>query len=155
MKTILKITFIVCLTLLSINSLFAQKFHDMEERKEKGEAMKIGYITKELDLTPQEATVFWPVYNLMQKDLQALRKERRVAINNALINYDSMKDKEVEEFVDGEIAFRQKELDVRKKYHPQLKTVLPIKKLAKLYRAEGKAKQKMKEKVKVRKEIRD
>ena len=50
--------------------------------------------------------------------------------------FDTMADKDVEKLVDGEIAFRQAEIDVLKKYNPQFKKVLPMKKVAKLYRAE-------------------
>jgi hypothetical protein len=47
-----------------------------------------------------------------------------------------MNEKDAEKIVDGEIVFRQQELDVLKKYHAQFKLILPIKKVAKLYRAE-------------------
>ncbi len=47
-----------------------------------------------------------------------------------------MSDAEVEKMVDQEMAFRQSELDLQKKYHPQFKKVLPIKKVAKMYKAE-------------------
>ena len=47
-----------------------------------------------------------------------------------------MSDKEIEKLVDGEIIFRQNEMDVKKKFHLQLKKVLPLRKLALLYRAE-------------------
>jgi hypothetical protein len=38
--------------------------------------------------------------------------------------------------VDKQIIYRQRELDVRKKYHAEFKGVLPVKKVALLYRAE-------------------
>jgi hypothetical protein len=47
-----------------------------------------------------------------------------------------MSDPEIEKFVDSEVAFRQAELDVLKKYQVQFKKVLPIRKVAKLIRAE-------------------
>jgi hypothetical protein len=52
------------------------------------------------------------------------------------MNFDEMSDAEIEKAVDGEIAFRQAELDIQKKYHPQFKKVLPIRKVGRLYRAE-------------------
>ncbi len=104
--------------------------------REKVETMKVGFITERLNLTVEEAKTFWPVYNQYQDELETLRKPRRENLMNAKKNFDEMSDKDIEKAVDSEIAFRQSELDLLKKYHPQFKKVLPIKKVAKLYRAE-------------------
>jgi hypothetical protein len=106
------------------------------ERREKVEAMKIAFITKRLDLTSEEAQKFWPVYNQMSKDLETLRKNRRGDIRDAREDFDSLSEKDLEKIVDNEIIFRQSELDVMKKYHSQFKQVLPIKKVALLYKTE-------------------
>lgn len=106
-----------------------------EKRKERIEAMKVGFITDRLQLTPSEAQAFWPVYNQYQDDLEKLRKSRKENLVNAG-SVDDMSDAEVEKMVDQEMAFRQSELDLQKKYHPQFKKVLPIKKVAKMYKAE-------------------
>jgi hypothetical protein len=104
--------------------------------KEKVDAIKIGFITERLDLTPEEAQAFWPVYNQYTDELDHLRKDRRENLMNARENFDSMSDGELEKAVDNEIAFRVNELEILKKYHPQFKKILPVKKVAKLYRAE-------------------
>ena len=97
-------------------------------KKEKVEAMRIAFLTNKLDLSPDEAQKFWPVYNEFQKK----REEHK----NMKDNIDSLSDKQVEAIVDGEMAFRQKNLDLEKEYHAKFKSVLPIKKVAKLYHAE-------------------
>jgi len=111
--------------------------------REKVEAMKVGFLTERLNLTPEEAKVFWPVYNKYTDELEVLRKSRRDNLVNARKNFDDMSDKEVEKVVENEIASRQSELDLLKKYYPQFKSVLPIKKVAKLYRAEEDFKRKL------------
>ena len=105
-------------------------------RKEKMESMRIAFLTQKLDLTPEEAQKFWPVYNEFQKKKEALHKTRRDEMMGSKGNIDSLSEKQVEAFVDGEMAFRQKNLDLEKEYHSKFKSVLPIKKVAKLYRAE-------------------
>ena len=105
--------------------------------------MKVGFLTERLNLTAEEAKAFWPVYNKYEDDLEALRKSRRENLMNAKRNFDEMGDRDIEKAVDNEIAFRQNELDLLKKYHPQFKQVLPIKKVAKLYRAEEDFKRKL------------
>ena len=106
------------------------------QRKEKMESMKIAFLTKRLDLTPDEAQKFWPVYNEFQKKRDELRKKRHEETKGAKENLDSLSDKQIESIVDGEMAFRQKNLDLDKEYHSKFKSVLPIRKVAKLYRAE-------------------
>ncbi|MBI3503161.1 MAG: hypothetical protein HY063_15345 [Bacteroidetes bacterium] len=105
-------------------------------KKEKVESMRIAFLTQKLDLTPEEAQKFWPVYNEFQKKREELHKKRREDVKNAKENIDSLSDKQVEKIVDEEMAFRQKNLDLEKEYHGKFKSVLPVKKVAKLYRAE-------------------
>ena len=144
---------ILCLTLVSSVS-FAQRGPGSGQRKEKVEAMKIGFITDYLDLTSEEAKVFWPVYNKYQEEMEQLRKTRRNNFLSDQANYDSMSDAELEKIVDSEIAFHQSELDIQKKYHPQFKKVLPMRKVAKLYRAEEEFKKKLLEMIREKRQER-
>lgn len=105
-------------------------------KKEKMEAMRIAFLTQKLDLSPEEAQKFWPVYNEFQKKREEIHKKRREEVKSAKENFDSLSDKQVEKIVDDEMAFRQKNLDLEKEYHSKFKSVLPIKKVAKLYHAE-------------------
>lgn len=107
-----------------------------EDRREKIEALKIAFLTKELNLTSEEAKGFWPVYNKFEEEMHTLRETRRKERGEMKADIESMTDKEAEQFVNSEIAFRQSELDIIKKYHPQFKQVLPVKKVALLIRAE-------------------
>jgi len=100
------------------------------------EARRIGFITHELQLTPDEAKVFWPVYNKYNDEMNVLRKDRATELLSAKINFDSMSDDEVSKLIDNELNSRQKEIDIQRKYTVEFKKVLPVKKVAKLYRAE-------------------
>jgi hypothetical protein len=119
-----------------------------EERQDNIESMKIAFLTKKLNLTPEEAQLFWPVYNQYTDKLNELRRKRRMENKEAKHNVDEMSDKEVEQTVDNEIVFRQKELDIQKEYHTKFKAVLPIKKVAKLYQAEEQFKRVLLDKLK-------
>ena len=123
-------------------------------RKEKVEAMKIGFITDYLDLSSEEAKEFWPVYNKYQDEMEVLRRGRRQNILNDQTDLNSMSDSELEKLVDSEIIFHQNELDIQKKFHPQFKKVLPMQKVAKLYRAEEAFKKKLLEMIRERKQER-
>ena len=121
------------------------------ERKEKVEAMKIAYLTNKLELTPTEAQQFWRVFNEFEAKIQAIRQSRRKDSREGQDNLDQLSDKEVETLIDSEVAFRQKELDVMKEYHSKFKAVLPIRKVAKLYRAQEDFKRELLKKIQERK----
>ncbi len=108
--------------------------------KDKIASAKIAFITKELNLSPQEAQKFWPVYNLFQNEIEILNKKRANELMNAKNNFDAMSDADVAKFLDNEFNYQQQELDVKKKYNEEFKKVLPIKKAAKFWVAEQKFK---------------
>ena len=86
--------------------------HRMDKKREKIEVQKIAFITKQLDLTPEEAQKFWPVYNQFsdaRKQLHKQHKENRKDIDN-------LSDSEIEKLIDNHIILDQKELDLKKKY---------------------------------------
>lgn len=120
--------------LMSCHIALAQP--DKADREEKIEAMKIGFITKRLDLNSAEAQSFWPVYNKMQNEMRAIHKNRKRDFKEAIRDIENMKDSDVEKLIDDDIAFKQQSVDLMKKYHQQFKQVLPIKKVALLYHAE-------------------
>jgi len=143
------------LLIISLGSsaiLLAQPRHGgmSKEKREKVESMKVAFITRKLDITPDEARVFWPVYNQMSDELQALREKRRQEMKSLKADSDSLTDKEYERIFDSDLQFRQSELDIMKKYHPQFKKVLPMKKLARLPRVEDEFRQELLEKIQER-----
>lgn len=53
------------------------QLHAQENNQQKLEALRIAFFTKQLNLSPQEAQKFWPVYNKYQHDLQDLVVRQR------------------------------------------------------------------------------
>jgi len=138
MKTILKnLAAPIFVAFLFLNIAVAQPSTGMEEKKEQIETMRIAFITQKLALTREEAQKFWPVYNEYRSSLDAMRKERHEAYKKYKTDFETLTDKEYTEYADNEIISRQHELDLMKKYHVEFKGVLPIKKVALLYRAEN------------------
>lgn len=68
MKKILTILLLItCLTSYSQDG----------DRHERIKALKIPFITEELELTPSEAEKFWPIYNSYDKRMHDLRERER------------------------------------------------------------------------------
>lgn len=127
---------IFIIAILISEFIFAQGPPVPEGRRENVEAVKIAYITRELNLTPQEAQIFWPVYNQFQNEMDALRKDKRDDKREMKKGLEQRTEPEIAKMVDEVIINEQRELDVKKKYHAEFKKVLPIRKVAQLYRAE-------------------
>jgi len=143
MKTRKIIATAILATTLAISALAQPDAEKKEQRKERIQAEKIAFITTKLNLSPEEAQIFWPVYNEYQQKLEGMQEEHRKNFREKKKEFEELSDKEVEELVDGEITFRQKKLDIQKRYHARFKEVLPIKKVARLYHAERKFKEHM------------
>ena len=125
---------LIILFLLSIH-LFAQP--PRGEKKEQIKALKVGFITNELALTPDEAAKFWPVYNAYEDKHFELRHQKMKAFRGRM-NYDldSMSEKEASALL-AQMEINEDELyQIRKKFIANLKGVLPSIKIIKLKKAE-------------------
>lgn len=119
---------LLCLSLLVTGMVMGQS------RKAQKEVERIAYFTEKLDLTETEAEKFWPVYRAQKMELMALRKKRKADIPKKKL--EEMSDVEVEKLLDAVLNYKQAELDIKLKYHAKFKSILPIHKVAKLYKAE-------------------
>ena len=111
---------------------------DRGNRNEEIESYKIAYLTQKLDLSSGEAKIFWPIYNDWQKELTALRSER----NKNVISFrkteeiEALSDNEIHALITNEINYKQRNLNIEKKYYNRLKSSLPLKVVGKYYRAQ-------------------
>lgn len=121
--------------------IHAQQDAEEQKAKDRIEAYRAQFITEELELTPEEAQRFWPVYNQYRKEVDAIQLERMRKHakfrGNPKAELEGMSDEEVYREVESEMKMQQELLDLRKEYFRKFDAVLPIKKVALLYRAEG------------------
>ena len=135
--------------LLMAVALFAQpqeKPGDTQRKKnwERLQSEKIAFITQELDLSPEEAQVFWPVYNQYWKEFLASHKASRDAFAEIRgRKAEELSDKELEKRIDAYVQAATRSDRVMADWYPEFKKVLPIRKVAKLYQAEEAFQQRM------------
>ena len=141
--------FALTLCLFASVLLFAQpqgKPNEEQRKKdwERLQAEKIAFITQELDLTPEEAQVFWPVYNQCWKEVLASHKATREAFADIRGKQaEGLTDKEMEKKLDAYIQASTRSNQVLADWYPKFKQVLPIRKVSKLYQAEEAFQQRM------------
>ena len=109
-----------------------------KQSRERIHAIRIGFITERLQLSSKEAEGFWPVYNRYDKDFVALRKEYH---KKYMESHGNMDRREAHKFIDEDLEYRERMLQLRKKYKNEFLKVIPATKLAELYKAEAEFKQ--------------
>ncbi len=105
------------------------------ERKERIESYKIAFITSRLQLTPQEAEKFWPVYNEFDAKKESIRKSARDR-NKEYNTADKVTDKQATELIEADLTEMQANVDLMKEYYGKIKAVLPPQKIVLLIHAE-------------------
>ena len=129
---------------------FAQKAANDNVRKERRErkesrmeSQKVAFITQKLEMTPEEAQQFWPIYNEFQGKIKELRRQNKLNLQK-----EDISESEANGFLNKLLSHEQKEVDIRKLYFKKLKSAVSSKKVAKLYILEKKFREEILAKIK-------
>jgi hypothetical protein len=105
-------TLFIILFLIHTLPVFSQ-----EDDRGKIEALKIAYLTKKLNLSPEEAQRFWPIYNNYAGEIRQARQEGKR--NNT-----------------SELQTEEKILGIRKKYNSEFSRAINPEKINTFFRSE-------------------
>lgn len=127
--------------LIAVIALFCLPFFAAAQQNQRGseiEAYKISYLKEKLDLSPEESRIFWPIYTAWTSEQTALRQERREKMISfrKITEIEDLSDVEVQALITNELNFKQRDLNIERKYYNKLKSSLPIKTVGKYYRAQ-------------------
>ncbi|APY11744.1 hypothetical protein BWZ22_11065 [Seonamhaeicola sp. S2-3] len=123
-----------------------------QKDRNKIHALKVSFITEQLDLTEQEAQKFWPVYNDHNKKMSNLKYQEMRALRKELkSNIETLTEEKALEFLKKINSIELKEHKYKQEYAAKLKTILSAKKIIKLRVAEEDFKRKMLERWKYHK----
>ncbi len=95
-------------------------------------------VSRNLDLTAEEASAFWPIYDQYMTDMSAAGDLRLKLIVDFADNYTSMTDEKANQLLTDAQKYEQKALDVRKQYVKKMRNALPATKLARFFQIESK-----------------
>ncbi len=127
-----KLIFFVSILLLISNL----KSEAQATNLEKLNNYKIGFFTKKLDLTSEEAVKFWPVYNEFQSQRNSIQLEKMKLNRNFNQNGSSLSDKQLSEMGDKYVDYLVQESNLSVEFHKKLKDVLSPAKVIRYYQAE-------------------
>ena len=133
MKTTSRIFLLFVLMALGNLSAIGQKPENHKERMERYRSMKIAFFTEKLDLSPEEAEKFWPLYNKYEQDKDELRSNRMIRSKEFAEQFEQLSESQAEEIIDNHIENRKKELQLDIAFNTDLKRILPARKIMKLY----------------------
>ena len=114
-----------------------------EAQKEKIKAHKIAFITDHLNLTPEEAQKFWPIYNQHEEERENEIKDFRERFEMHPDEIPTVSEEEAATFIEERLNHEQRMLDLRKQFHSQLKEALPAKKIMILFHVENEFKKQL------------
>ena len=136
MKTSRLFTATAALALFAITAMAQPK----ENWQNRVKSEKIAFITAELDLTPEEAQAFWPVYNQIEKTKHESQKAVMTSYRDLLeaLKSDTATEKEIDKLLDDYLAAKLAQKNLGKDDAAKFRKVLSSKKVAKLYVAEEK-----------------
>ncbi|MGB4849586.1 MAG: hypothetical protein WBP41_16805 [Saprospiraceae bacterium] len=101
-----------------------------KEARRRIEAQRIGFITQKLDLSPDEATKFWPVYNEYKDALKDMKDDMERP------DLMTITDDDANTIIDRHVIQEQKRLDLQKKLIADLRKVISPRKIILLQASE-------------------
>jgi hypothetical protein len=134
--------------ILFTGQLFAQ---NRAAVREKIEAAKIAFFTHQLQLTPNEAKLFWPEYELYQKHIETQKEARAKTLKGIDKRIEDMSDKEINTLIDSRLNQAQSVLEARTEFVGAMRKILPPAKVVRYFKAEDLFKKKLLERLDERK----
>ncbi|HEY8366320.1 MAG TPA: hypothetical protein VIL57_04145 [Bacteroidia bacterium] len=117
-------------------STAARPKKDHAEMQKKMTEMRVNYVRENLGLTDAQNEKFIPLYKEKLEKVAALRKEQRSVAKDFKTNFESKSDVEIDASMKAKFDAQLKVLNLEKEYYEKFKSVIPVKKVAKLEQVE-------------------
>ena len=91
-----------------------------------------------MNLTPDEASRFWPVYDAYEKRMDSIEDRHVRELKEFAKKYNNFTDADAKKKLDEVIAIQQARLDVQKEFIPQFQAVIPQVKVTRFYQIDNK-----------------
>ena len=99
------------------------EWSDLLKRNVQKESKK--FIEKNLELTNQQAKLFWPIYDEYDAALLEVTNERLKNISDYMLNYKDLDNTKAESLLRKALELDQKKINIQTEYYNKLIAVLP------------------------------
>ena len=123
------------------------------EAMKKIESARIALITERLELTPEQAEKFWPLYREYTARREELRKEYLEARRS--VDQENMTEKESKKLLDKGLELKEKQVNLDRVYSERFNNVITSRQLLQLRKAEDDFRQMLLDRIERRRDHRD
>lgn len=134
----MKQTFMVFFLLLCPLIITAQET-DRDEHREKIKALKTAHITQGLNLTPQEAQQFWPVYNKFEQERRKLYRKEHADVER----FECLDERTAEAKIEEYVELERQDFLLKKEYYRDLRKIFSAKRIMQLRQVEDEFNEKL------------
>ena len=122
-KLTILILFFACAIGYSQTEHFETEYIDLIKKDIQAESKKI--VEGNLELTDEQGTAFWPLYDEYDFAYDTIVDDRLKIIEDYMIDYYALDDETAKDLINRSIDLNQKVLDTRKEYLNKMLEVLP------------------------------
>ncbi len=117
-------------------SLGSTAFGQDKEKREQIKSLKVAFFTERLNLSPEEASVFWPMYNEHETAKESLRESQRKGISARFNNLDEISEAEAQQALQQYLNLEEKEEELDKAFYLKIAEEFSAVRTLKLFQAE-------------------
>jgi hypothetical protein len=100
-------------------------------------ADKADIVAKTMELSAEEAALFWPIYKRYEAEAKALGDERLAIITDYAESFDTLTDEKAKDLVTRAVALDGKVQALKERYLEEFLSVLPAKVVARFYQVDS------------------
>lgn len=100
-------------------------------------AEKADIVAKTMELSADEAAIFWPLYKQYEAELKVLGDERLSIITEYADNIDTLADEKAKDLITRAVALEGKEHALKERYLAEFLALLPAKVVARFFQIES------------------
>ena len=104
--------------------------------RERIKSLKVAFITERLNLTSEEAQVFWPLYNEHEENIEAIKRKERVDVLSKLQDFEYLTEGEASRLLGKLLDLEAEKHRLHISYMERMSEVISAKKSFMLIRAE-------------------
>jgi hypothetical protein len=101
-------------------------------------AQRKATVGSNMNLTPSEATKFWPVYDAYEAKMDRIEARHVKELKDFADKYENLSDADASKKLDEVMAIQQTRLDVQKEFVPKFREALPGVKVTRFYQIDNK-----------------
>ncbi|MCK0159910.1 hypothetical protein [Allomuricauda sp. F6463D] len=98
--------------------------------------LKVAFITERINLTSEEAQLFWPIYNEHEETKDNMRKKEWAELQTNISRAQELSNSESEKLLDNILVLQFNKQKAEQDFLSKLRTVIPAKKVLLLIKAE-------------------